>query len=257
VRSPPLDSARVAVVTGGASGIGAACVRQFASQGWRVVVNYFPAAQQHAAEVLAAQVGGLAVQGDVSNDADCRRIAAEALSAFGRIDALVCSAGATRIVPHSDLEALSADDFLRACAVNTVGPFQMARACADALAQGDAGAIVIISSHGALYGTGSSMAYAASKGAVNTLTMSLARVLAPRVRVNAVCPALVSDGFVERSAPASFAARAEHQIARAPLRKVGRPEEVAADVYWLAAAASLITGSVIALDCGLHLNGDG
>ena len=116
---------------------------------------------------------------------------------------------------------------------------------------------MIVSSYGAIFGTGSSIAYAASKGATNTLTMSLARLLAPKVRVNAVCPALISDGFVERLDPALFKARAEHQIARAPLQKVGTPADIAADVYWLIAGASLITGTVISLDSGLHLNGDG
>ncbi len=244
-------------MTGGASGIGAACVRLFVERGWRVVVNYFLDSEAAAAAALAADGHGIAVQGDVSRDDDCRRIAREAGAAFGRIDALVNSAGTTRLVPHADLDALTMDDFLRMTSVNTAGPFQIARACAPLLAEGDGGAIVIVSSYGAIYGTGSSIAYAASKGATNTLTMSLARVLAPKIRVNAVCPALVSDGFVGRLDPVLFEARAAHQVARAPLKKVGTPAEVAADVYWLVAGASLITGSVLSLDCGLHLNGDG
>lgn len=251
------DEERVVVVTGGASGIGAACVRHFAAQGWRVVVNYFDASEQAAAQALAETGRGIAVQADVSRDEDCRRLASLAVEALGRIDALVCSAGTTRMVPHADLDALSLGDFLHTAAVNTAGPFQIARACAKSLSVGEGGAIVIVSSYGAIFGTGSSIAYAASKGATNTLTMSLARVLAPKVRVNAVCPALVAEGFVQRLDAQLFEARAAHQRQRAPLQKVGRPEEVAADIYWLAAGASLITGSVISLDCGLHLNGDG
>lgn len=250
-------SDHVVVVTGGASGIGAACVRHFAQQGWRVVLNYFLDSERDAAHALAALGRGIAVQGDVSQDADCRRIAAEAQTAFGRIDALVSSAGTTRLVPHADLDALTMEDFLTTTAVNTAGPFQIARACAPLLIASGNGAIVIVSSYGALHGTGSSMAYAASKGATNTLTMSLARVLAPHVRVNAVCPALIADGFVQRLDAELFEARAAHQIARAPLRKVGKPADVAADVYWLATGATLITGTVLALDAGLHLNGDG
>jgi len=251
-----IDS-RVVVVTGGASGIGAACARYFIERGWLAVVNYFLDAEREQAEAIVANGHGIVVQGDVSKDDDCRRVAAETIAKYGRIDALVNSAGTTRLVKHTDLDALTMDDFLRTAAVNTGGPFQMARACAPALGAGDGGAIVIISSYGAIFGTGSSMAYAASKGATNTLTMSLARVLAPKVRVNAVCPALISDGFVERLDPELFAARAAHQINRAPLQKVGKPADVAADVYWLAAGASMVTGSVISLDCGLHLNGDG
>ena len=161
------------------------------------------------------------------------------------------------MVAHANLDGLTIEDFLKTTAVNTAGPFQIARACAPALTSGEGGAIVIISSYGAIFGTGSSIAYAASKAATNALTMSLARVLAPKIRVNAVCPALVRDGFVARLDPALFEARAAHQIERAPLRKVGTPQEVAADIYWLTAGAAMITGSILSLDCGLHLNGDG
>jgi 3-oxoacyl-[acyl-carrier protein] reductase len=254
--------AKVVVVTGGASGIGAACVEHFIDQGWNVVVSFFLTDQADAADRLVAQAeargfAGLAVQGDVSKDEDCRRIAAATTTRFGRIDALVSSAGVTRLVPHADLDGLTMADFQQTMAVNTAGPFQMARACAPALSAGEGGAIVLISSYGAIYGTGSSIAYAASKGATNTLTMSLARVLAPKIRVNAVCPALVAGGFVQRMSASLYEARAKVQVERAPLQKVGTAAEVAADVYWLAAKASLITGSVLQLDCGLHLNGDG
>jgi NAD(P)-dependent dehydrogenase (short-subunit alcohol dehydrogenase family) len=250
-----LSDRRVVAVTGGASGIGAACVEAFAQRGWRVVVNYYQEHERERALSLAAAGEGIVVQGDVGRDEDCRRMAQEAVAAFGRVDAVVCSAGMSRLVPQAQLDALTLDDFLRATTVNTAGPFMVARAFAPWLRQSPAGSIVIISSYGALYGTGSSIAYAASKGAANTLTLSLARVLAPHVRVNAVCPALIEDGFVQRLDPAGFEARAEHQIRQAPLQKVGKPADVAADVYWLAAGASLITGTVLALDCGLHLNG--
>jgi NAD(P)-dependent dehydrogenase (short-subunit alcohol dehydrogenase family) len=257
-----MDKDQVVVVTGGASGIGAACSRCFARQGWNVVVNYFLESERDAAHALTTFCEshgsrGIAVQGDISSDADCRNIALTATREFGRIDALVSSAGTTRMVAHDNLDELSLEDFVRTTSVNTAGPFQIARACAPALKEGYGGAIVIVSSYGAIYGTGSSIAYAASKGAVNTLTMSLARVLAPEIRVNAVCPALVADGFVQRLDPDLFARRSAIQIDRAPLKKVGKAEDVAADIYWLATGASMVTGSVISLDCGLHLNGDG
>jgi len=252
---------RVAFITGGASGIGAACVRYFCAQGWNVVINYFSAARQPAAEELVALAekngrAGMAIQGDVSCDEDCRRMVSAIAARFRRLDTLISSAGTTRIVPHRDLDGLAAEDFLRATAVNTVGTFQIARACAPLLADAEGGAVVIVSSYGAIYGTGSSIAYAASKGAVNTLTMSLARVFAPKIRVNAVCPALVDDGLVKRLNPDLFEARAKLQIVRAPLEKIAQPAEVAADIYWLAAGTTLMTGNIISLDCGLHLNGD-
>jgi 3-oxoacyl-[acyl-carrier protein] reductase len=252
---------KVAVITGGASGIGAGCVEVFLANGWNVALNYYLDAEQPAVEkweATARERGAefLSVKGDVTSDVDCRRVARETVSRLGRIDALVCSAGYTRLVPHSDLDGLHMDDFARTTAVNTVGPFQMARACAASLAEDEGGAIVIVSSYGALHGTGSSIAYAASKGATNTLTMSLARVLAPRIRVNAVCPALVSGGFVERMDPEIFEYRKGLQINQAPLRKIARPLDVAKDIYWLCCEDSLITGSIISLDCGLHLNAD-
>jgi len=255
-----MTQARAAFITGGASGIGAACARHFAARGWDIAVNYFSAGRRAAAEELVAHaetngVRAVAVQGDVSNDADCRRMASIALDRFGRLDALICSAGTTRIVAHRDFEELTAEDFLRTAAVNVSGPFQMTRCCSAALGADGNGSIVMVSSYGAIQGTGSSMAYAASKGALNTLTRSLARALAPKIRVNAVCPALVEDGLVQRLDPDGFAKRREQQIARAPLRKIAQPGDIAAAVYWLSTEATLMTGNLVMLDCGLHLNG--
>jgi 3-oxoacyl-[acyl-carrier protein] reductase len=252
---------KTAVITGGASGIGRACAQHFMRQGWNVVLSYYLENEKEAADALIEEaatldVSAIALQSDVTKDADCREMAALATKTYGRIDALVSSAGATRMVPHTDLDALTIDDFMMTTAVNTAGPFQIVRACADALKAGEGGSVVIVSSYGAIWGTGSSIAYAASKGATNTLTMSLARVLAPKVRVNAVCPALIAGGFVERMNKQVFDARVELQEARAPLQLVGQPEDVAADVYWLSTGARLMTGTMLSLDSGLHLNGD-
>lgn len=252
---------KTVVITGGASGIGRACSQYFMQNGWNVVLSYLLDSEKAAADALAeeakeANVQAISLQSDVTKDDDCRELAALATKTFGRIDALVSSAGTTRLVPHGDLDALTMDDFMKTTAVNTAGPFQIVRACAEALKAGDGGSVVIVSSYGAIWGTGSSIAYAASKGATNTLTMSLARVLAPKVRVNAVCPALIAGGFVERMDKKVFDARVELQEARAPLQMVGQPEDVAADVFWLSTGARLMTGSVLSLDSGLHLNGD-
>lgn len=104
-------------------------------------------------------------------------------------------------------------------------------------------------------GSGSSVPYACSKAALNALTMSTARTLAPQVRVNAVCPSLVEQGFVERLAPESFADRSAHQRAVSPLRRLGHPDEVAeAAIHWLATGAAMMTGAIVELDFGVHLN---
>ena len=130
----------------------------------------------------------------------------------------------------------------------------MIRAAAPHLKASGKGSVVNISSRAGIAGGGSSIAYAASKGALNTLTLSLARVLAPQVRVNAVCPVLVEHGFVSRLAPESFAERKARQIAVSPLKRIGQPEEVAETIHWLVASASMMTGAILELDFGMHLN---
>ena len=135
------------------------------------------------------------VQGDVSRDEDCRKIVAAA-APWGRLDALINNAGTTKHVAHDNLDGLSAEDFQRLFGVNTIGPFQMVRAArslleAGAKASGRASAVVNVSSVAGISGVGSSVAYAASKGALNTITYSLARALAPLIRVNTVCPGYI------------------------------------------------------------------
>lgn len=254
---PSAADRRVVLVTGAASGIGAATVRRFIAEGWQVVINHLDG-QDSAAQALAAtaQAPGqraIAVQADVTRDADCVRLVQAAADAFGRLDALVNAAGISKMVPHAALHDLSADDFQRIYAVNTIGPFQTMRAAAPLLKASGRGAVVNISSRAGIAGSGSSIAYAASKGALNTMTLSMARVLAPEVRVNAVCPVLVEQGFVERLAPESFAQRRAHQIATTPLQRIGHPDEVAETIHWLVASGSMLTGAILELDFGLHL----
>jgi NAD(P)-dependent dehydrogenase (short-subunit alcohol dehydrogenase family) len=256
----PTTAPPVVLITGAASGIGAATARRFLREGWRVALNHLPG-QRADAQAVIDSVGmppphamGLALEGDVTQDADCVRLVHETVQACGRLDALVNAAGISIMVPHADLHAISADDFPRIYAVNTIGPFQMIRAAAPHLKAAGRASIVNISSRAALMGSGSSVPYAASKAAVNALTMSMARVLAPQVRVNAVCPALVEQGFVERLAPESFAARREHQIRVSPLQRIGHPDEVAEAIHWLTTGATMMTGAIVELDFGMHLN---
>ena len=201
---------RSVLITGAASGIGAATARRFIREGWQVAINILDDSQRDDAMAIASTAGApgqraVVLRGDVIRDADCAALVEGTLAAFGRLDGLVNAAGISKMVPLANLDGLSAEDFQRIYAVNTIGPFQMIRAAAPHLKATGNGAIVNISSRAGITGGGSSIAYAASKGALNTLTMSLARVLAPEVRVNAVCPALVEQGFVERLAPESFA----------------------------------------------------
>ena len=226
---------RVAIITGGSSGIGAATARNLAKRGWRIAVNYLK--NKSSAEQIARACGdAIAVQADVSQDADCRRLARSVLEKWGAIDALVNSAGTTKVVAHNDLEGLTAEDFQRIFQLNVVAPFQMVRACAAAL------------------GTGSSVAYAASKAALNTMTFSLARSLAPEVRVNAVSPGHTRTPWHIEARGAEGAAEIERRYASiAPLKAAAEPEDVADAIVWLLEGARLVTGEVIFVDGGMHV----
>ncbi|MFA5915018.1 MAG: SDR family oxidoreductase [Burkholderiales bacterium] len=246
----------VCIVTGSASGIGAASAIMLAGKGAHVVVNYSKSedaarATQKACAAAGAEV--LLVRADVALDADCRRLAQAALDKWGRIDALVNNAGATKFANHADLEALSAEDFLRIYSVNVVGAYQMVRACAPAMRQGGRGAVVNVSSIAGKNGMGSSMAYAASKGALNTLTMSLARVLGPEIRVNAVCPGMVDTKWLREGYGPRYAAIEARYRQGTPLGRPGTPEEVAAVIVWLIEGADLVTGETIMVDSGMHM----
>ncbi len=246
----------VCIVTGSASGIGAATATLLARKGARVVVNYSKSedsARATLAACLAAGGDALLVKADVAQDADCRRLAQAAQDKWGRLDALVNNAGTTKFVDHADLDGLSAEDFLRIYTVNVVGTFQMARACAPALKKSGHGAIVNTSSIAGTKGVGSSIAYAASKGALNTLTLSLARVLGPEIRVNAVCPGFVDTEWMHQRYGERFGAAEDRYRQNTPLARVAKPEEVADAIVWLVEGAPITTGETILLDSGMHL----
>ncbi|TAK42565.1 MAG: SDR family oxidoreductase [Betaproteobacteria bacterium] len=243
---------KVAIVTGSSSGIGAATALELSRRGWNIVVNCSKSADQ-AQEVAAQCREAIVVQADVGQDGECRRLAQAALEKWGRVDALVNNAGATKFVPHPKLEELSDDDFLRIYRVNVVAAFQMTRACAPAL-KAARGAVVNVSSLASFLGTGSSIAYAASKGALNTLTQSLARVLAPEVRVNAVLPGVVDTPWMSAGYGAErFRELAARYAANAPLKSTCRPEDIAETIGWLIEGARMTTGETVLVDAGFHL----
>ena len=244
----------VAIITGGGTGIGAAVVRRLASRGVRCVVNY--AHSRDAAEALAAEVGGIAVQADIAGDAACRALAGAAVAAFGRIDFLVNNAGKTKFANHEDLDALEAEDFIDIYRLNTVAPFQMIRACLPAMREGPFSAVVNVASVAGVFGHGSSVAYAASKGAMITMTRSLARVLAPAVRINAVAPGYVGTGWFEKRLGADGLAALDARVAGAvPMAMAAKGEDIAGPVVMLLDPASrAVTGEVMLVDAGAHLD---
>lgn len=250
---------KVAIVTGSATGIGAAVAERLAARGASVIVNYTKSLKE-AEETQAAiqKIGAQTrlIQANVANDADCRRMAQETLDAFGRIDILVNNAGTTKIVDHADLEGLSAEDWHSIYGTNVVGAFQMIRACAPAMQAQGYGAIVNVSSIAGVHGIGSSVAYAASKGAMNTMTIDLARALAPEIRVNAVCPGFVGTRWFKDSLGVDVHNKmVEAQKRITPLGRAGTPDDIADSVvFFCAEGAQHITGELLIVDAGLHLS---
>src|ERR1700733_9514366 len=251
-----------AVITGSASGLGAATATILAKGGARIVINY-SSSQKEAEQTadLCRSAGGevVVMQGDVSRDEDCRKIAAAA-APWGQLDILVNNAGATKHVPHGKLDDLSAEDFQRLYGVNTIGPFQMVRAArslleAGANASGHASTVVNVSSVAGISGVGSSVAYAASKGALNTITLSLARALAPLIRVNTICPGYMDTPWFTKGRGLDGAAKVRDAVvAKVPLKRASTAEDVAALVCFLATPqSSNMTGEILRIDAGAHL----
>lgn len=246
----------VAIVTGGGTGIGAAVVRRLAARGVRCVVNYASSRDEAAALVADLGNGSIAVQADIVDDAACRAIVDAGVEAFGRVDFLVNNAGRTKHAHHEDLDALDAEDFVDLYRLNTIAPFQMIRAAAPQLRQSGMGAVVNVASVAGVFGIGSSVAYAASKGALDTMTRSLARVLAPAIRVNAVAPGYVGTGWFEkRLGTERFAALNERVAQATPMAMAAGPDDIAGPIVMLLDPESrVITGETVLLDAGAHLD---
>jgi NAD(P)-dependent dehydrogenase (short-subunit alcohol dehydrogenase family) len=250
---------KVIMVTGGATGLGAAIAVGAAKRGAKAVIinctKSLKEAEATADLIRSAGAEAVIAQGDVAEDADCRRIAGAA-APFGRLDVLANNAGVTKHAQnHANLDALSKEDFLRLYSVNTVGPFQMIRACRSLLEVGERSSVLMTSSIAGISGGGSSVAYAASKGALNTMTLSLARALAPKIRVNAICPGFIDtrwfpDAFGEEKTQGVR----ERMISTTPLQVASKAEDIAdAALFLMSDASRHITGETLMVDAGLHL----
>ena len=252
-----MNQRKVCVVTGSSSGIGAATVRRFAREGWDVVINFSrqrEPAQAVAAECQALGAQTLLVQADVSSDADARRLAAETQAHFGRADVLVNNAGTTKFVALKNLDGLDAEDFQRIYATNVVGAYQVSRAFVPLLQVQPGAGIVNISSVASMMGRGSSLAYMASKGALNALTVGLARALGPAIRVNAIAPGLVDSSWLQQGmGEQRYAAHLKAWNDTAALGAPITPEDVADAAWWLGAGAAKTTGEVLLLDAGFRI----
>jgi 3-oxoacyl-[acyl-carrier protein] reductase len=245
-----LLAGKVAVVTGGSSGIGAASVRRLAAAGARVVVGYNKGADRAAALIAELPGSGhIAMHLPLEDTGQIRKVAAAVGETCGRADILINSAGFTRMVPHHDLEALDDDLIDAVLAANVRGPFATIRAFVPLLRATGDGVIVNISSGAAQSGTGSSIIYGASKAALNTMSMALARVLGPEIRVIVVAPGMVHTGFVPGRTEEMMAAAA----LATPLKRAIEADDVARAVMAAITHLTHTTGSIIAVDAGRHL----
>jgi len=254
---------RKAVVTGSATGLGRSIAVKLAERGADVIINCTKSvadAEEAIAMCQAAGAQARLVQADVSTEDGARAIA-EAAGAWGRLDILVNNAGITRHArDHADLDALSRQDFLDIYAVNVAGPFLMMQACKPLLVKtyeetGRAAAVLNVSSIAGVTGIGSSVAYAASKGAFNTMTLSLARALAPAVRINAICPGFIGTRwFKDQMSTEQYEKMEAGVAASVPLHVASGPDDIAdSAVFFCTDASRHVTGETLLVDAGMHL----
>ena len=240
---------KAVVVTGGGTGIGQAMCLRFAREGAAVVVNYSKSktqADEVVGEIEGAGGRALAVQADVSNDREARQLIASSVDHFGRLDLLINNAGWTRFIPHHDLESLSDEVLENTWGVIVKGSIYCIRAAVPHLRKNGAGSVINITSSAAYTAMGSSVIYCAAKAALASITKSLARALAPEIRVNAIAPGFVDTGFVNWSPEVL-----EHLKRKT---RLGRPvvaEDIAHAAVFLAADANASTGQTILVDGGV------
>lgn len=237
---------RVALVTGSTSGIGRAIAQRLADEGARVVVNSVRSVEEGEAFATSLPEGSY-VRGDVSDAEEALALVRHAVEFGGGLDILVNNAGTTQRIPHADLDAVSAELFRHTLDVNVVGPWNVTRAAAPHLRDGDGGQVVNVSSVAGVRPTGSSVPYATSKAALNHLTVLLANVLGPEIRVNAIAPGLVATPWTEDWQDLHRAVES-----MAPLQRVGTPEDIA-EVCLGVVRASYMTGEIVVADGGIHL----
>ena len=244
----------VAVVTGGAGNMGTIICAALAREGMRVVVGYHRSPEK--AKALAANLAGdghVALAAPVTNSATLGEMAKEIDKRYRRCDVLVNCAGVTRFVEHSDLDGLDDELIENILSTNVRGPFATVRALRRLLQRSDlpgGGVVVNISSIAGVTAMGSNVIYCASKAAVDNMTKSLARALAPRIRVVSVSPGLVQNDFV-RSMDKRWL---DEQVARTPLKRLAAPEEAAAAVIAAIKSLTFTTGSIIPVDGGRPLS---
>lgn len=245
---------KAAIVTGGGTGVGRATALQLARGGCSVLINFSKSqdeAEQTGSEIEALGVKAVVVQADVADDDACRAMVQTAVDAFGRLDALVNNAGTTSFIPHGELDKVTDDDWNRIFAVNVQGTFHCSRAAKEPIEKAGGGEIVNVSSVAGIAATGSSIPYCASKAAVNNMTLALARVMAPHIRVNAVAPGFIEGRWLKAGLGDAYEQAKKAFAKRLPLGRVCTPDDVAAAILSLITGSDLVTGQVLPVEGGM------
>lgn len=241
---------KVALITGGGTGMGRAITLKFASQGADVVINYSRRAQEAEATAETARkcgVRAIPLRANVSRDVEARHLVDETAGTLGRLDILVNNAGWSQFVPHRDLGKLTEDILERTWAVNVKGPLYVTRAAVPHMLRIGGGSIVNITSVSAYQGAGSSIIYGASKAALSTMTKSFARAFAKdNIRVNAIAPGLIDTGFADW--PRELL---ENAARVSPMGRIPTVDDVANAALYLAGDATGVTAHTIVVDCGV------
>ena len=246
----------VAIVTGGSRGVGAEVSILLAKKGWNLAItcsSSMDAAKEICQDCETYGAETILIQADVSQPDLCAKTVKDTIDEFGKLDALINNAGTTKFNAHDNLEGLSKDDFLGLYAINTVGPYMMIKESREYLAKSDNPSVVNVASIAGVLGIGSSVAYAASKGALINMTKSLARALGP-IRVNAICPGFIQGDWLKNGLGEEtyeFVKKTTEE--NVPLNLTCTAEQVAETICYFVESGTTITGETLLLDGGMHL----
>lgn len=245
---------KAAIVTGGSRGVGRATALELARQGCAVAVNFSSSgaeAEGVVKEIRAAGGKAIPVQANVADDGACRAMVEATVKEFGRLDILVNNAGTTSFIPHSNLDAVTEEVWDTILGVNLKGAFYCTRAAKPHMERAGAGSIVNVTSVAGVAAMGSSIPYCASKAALINMTVSLARALGPKIRVNSVAPGFITGRWLEQGLGENYAPFKAANEKRAVLGKVCEPEDVRDAIMMFITGPQLVTGQTLVVDGGM------